>query len=296
MTAIEVTGLCKAYDGEPAVTDVGFTVGDGEVVAILGPNGAGKTTTVEILAGFRRRDAGTVRVLGEDPAVAGRRWRTGIGIVMQSTSLDAELTVRELVRLYAGLYPRPRPVAEVLELVGLADDGDTRAGVLSCGQRRRVDLALGIVGNPRVLFLDEPTTGFDPEARRQTWRTVSDLSAAGTTVLLTTHYLEEAAALADRVLVIARGRLLADEPPDRLPGRRAARIRFPLPAGVDPPRELPVGGEAGWGTLTTDDVTATISALVDWARTAGVRLDGLTVTQPTLEDAYFALTTAGAHD
>ncbi|HVV21862.1 MAG TPA: ABC transporter ATP-binding protein [Pseudonocardiaceae bacterium] len=294
MNAIEVTGLAKSYDGEPAVVDVGFTVAEGEVVAILGPNGAGKTTTVEILEGFRTRDAGTVRVLGVDPARGGRRWRTGIGIVMQSTSLDAELTVGELLSLYAGLYPRPRPIDEVLEMVGLADDVDTRAGTLSGGQQRRVDLALGVVGNPRVLFLDEPTTGFDPAARRQTWRTVRDLSAAGMTVLLTTHYLDEAAALADRVLVFTRGRVVADEPPDQLTGGLdATRIRFPLPAG----HSVPVRGVVtdGWCTVTTQDVTATVGALVDWARAEDVRLDGMTVAPPSLEDAYLALTMAADH-
>jgi ABC-2 type transport system ATP-binding protein len=214
--------------------------------------------------------------------------------VTQSTSLDAELTVGELPRLYAGPYPRPRPIGEALELVGLTGEEHTRTGALSGGQQRRADLAVGIVGNPRLLFLDEPTTGFDPAARRQTWDVIEDLAAAGMTVLLTTHYLEEAAHLAARVVVIARGRLVADESPEQLAshlaGQRTARVRLPVPAGVALPSAWCATVEDGIATLATYDVTRAVGDLVGWSRSAGVLLAGLTVTQPTLEDAYLALT------
>ena len=216
MNAIEVHGLHKAYAGRPAVTGIDLTVARGEVFALLGPNGAGKTTTVEILAGFRRRDGGEVSVLGEDPGSAGRRWRARIGVVLQSSADAAELTVAETVRHYAGYYPRPRDPVDLVALVGLTDKADARVRTLSGGQRRRLDVALGIVGQPEVIFLDEPTTGLDPQARRQFWHLVRLLARNGAAILLTTHYLEEAEALADRLAVIAGGSVVAEGTPAQI--------------------------------------------------------------------------------
>ena len=294
--AISVSGLKKSYGGHVALADVGFEVGAGETVAILGPNGAGKTTTVEILEGFRQRSGGRVSVLGEDPGEAGRPWRTRIGLVLQATSLDEQLTVREELSLYAGMYPNPRPVGEVMDLVGLADQADQRIGTLSGGQKRRVDLGLGIVGSPELLFLDEPTTGLDPAARHAAWRTIQRLCAGGMTVVLTTHYLEEAERLADRVLVVARGRVVADAAPDEI-GRLAGRgslVRFPVPEGVVLPAGLAreASLEDGWATLGTDDLAPALEELLGWAREREVDLSRLTVSQPTLEEAYLALTAA----
>src|SRR3954469_13468641 len=202
MNAIEVTGLRKSYRGHEAVAGIDLAVARGEVFALLGPNGAGKTTTVEILEGHRRRSGGEVRGLGADPGTAGRAWRARIGIVLQDADDAADLTVREMVRHVAGFYPDPRPADEVIKLVDLVGKSDSKIRALSGGQRRRVDVALGIVGRPELLFLDEPTTGFDPAARRQFWDLIRALAAEGTTILLTTHYLEEAEALADRLAVL----------------------------------------------------------------------------------------------
>jgi ABC-2 type transport system ATP-binding protein len=297
--AISVTGLTKSYGGQVALVDVGFEVEAGETVAILGPNGAGKTTTVEILEGFRTRSGGRVSVLGEDPGEAGRSWRARIGLVLQATSLDEQLTVREELCLYAGMYPNPMSVDEVMDMVGLADDADRRIGVLSGGQKRRVDLGLGIVGNPELLFLDEPTTGFDPEARRAAWGTIEGLCAGGMTVVLTTHYLEEAEKLADRVVVVAEGRVVADASPDEVGGLagRGSLVRFPVPEGVGLPAGLAAEAtlEDGWATLGTDDLASALGELLGWALARGVDLNRLTVGRPTLEDAYLALTT-GTND
>jgi ABC-2 type transport system ATP-binding protein len=292
--AISVSGLTKYYGRKVALVDVGFEVDAGETVAILGPNGAGKTTTVEILEGFRHRSGGKVSVLGEDPGEAGRSWRARIGLVLQATSLDEQLTVGEELRLYAGMYPNPRSVDEVMHLVGLADEADLRIGALSGGQKRRVDLGLGIIGNPELLFLDEPTTGFDPAARRAAWETVGRLCAGGMTVVLTTHYLEEAERLADRVVVVAGGRVVADASPGEVGGLsgRGSLVRFPVPEGASLPAVL--AGDAtledGWATLRTDDLTPALGELLDWAREQEVDLNRLTVGRPTLEDAYLALT------
>jgi ABC-2 type transport system ATP-binding protein len=304
MSAITVEHLHKRYGELAALCDVSFEVAAGQVVALLGPNGAGKTTTMEILEGYQQASGGVVEVLGTAPRHAGRAWRARIGLVLQSTSLDAHLTVREALGVYAGLYPRARPVAEVLELIDLADDAQARIGQLSGGQRRRVDVGLGIIGRPELLFLDEPTTGLDPAARRQAWTTVGRLTADGTTVLLTTHYLEEAQRLADRVLVLARGRLVADARPDELRGRgRVTRVRFPLPAGAptgDLPAALAAGADPDAGELVvhTAEVTATLGALVGWATRHRVDLAGLEVGPPSLEEAYLALVgaPADAHD
>jgi ABC-2 type transport system ATP-binding protein len=277
MTAIEVRGLRKTYRGHEAVRGIDLTVAAGEVFALLGPNGAGKTTTVEILEGHRSRNGGEIRVLGEDPGRARRIWRSRIGIVLQDASDAADLTVREMVRHVAGFYPAPRPVDEVIELVGLAEKSTSRIAALSGGQRRRVDVALGIVGRPELLFLDEPTTGFDPQARHQFWDLVRALAAEGTTILLTTHYLEEAEALADRLAVIADGRIVAEGTPDTLGDRDQAGAKVSWRENGEPHVEQ------------VADPTELIRKLV--AREADLRT--LTVTRPTLEDIYLKLIGAG---
>ena len=240
---IEVEGLHKSYGPIDAVRGIGLTVKEGEVLAVVGPNGAGKTTMVEILEGYRRRDSGRVRVLGVDPATGGPELRQRIEIVLQEAGIDSYLTVSEVVRMYSGCYRRPRPVDEVVSLVGLEAKADSRVKTLSGGQQRRLDLALGLIGDPELLFLDEPTTGFDPSARGQAWAMVRNLCKLGKTVLLTTHYMDEAQALADRVVVIAAGRIVAEGPPESIGGRASAsvHIRFSLPDGVDP-ADLPVSG------------------------------------------------------
>jgi ABC-2 type transport system ATP-binding protein len=275
-SAIAVRGLRKAYGQTVAVADVELSVPRGQVFALLGPNGAGKTTTVEILEGFRRRDAGEVSVLGVDPAAGGRAWRARFGIVLQGTGEFDELTVGEVVRHFARFYPHPDDPAAVIERVGLADKVRARTHSLSGGQKRRLDVALGIIGRPELLFLDEPTTGFDPQARRDFWGLIRDLAAGGTTILLTTHYLEEAEALADRVGVIAGGRLMAVAPP------RELGDRVHQPATVT------------WHTQDgqlRSEVTATPTALVaKLAAGAGEsEIPGLTVTRPTLEDIYLTM-------
>ncbi|WP_433295939.1 ABC transporter ATP-binding protein [Actinoplanes sp. CA-030573] len=273
MNAIEVRGLRKSYRGHEAVRGIDLSVTRGEVFALLGPNGAGKTTTVEILEGHRRRDHGEVRVLGGDPGTAGRGWRARIGVVLQDADDGADLTVREMVRHVAGFYPEPRPADEVIELVGLTEKAGSRIRQLSGGQRRRVDVALGIVGRPELLFLDEPTTGFDPAARRRFWDLIRGLAAEGTTILLTTHYLEEAEALADRLAVLAGGLVVAEGTPATL-GGRAGR-----------------GAKVGWrevGVARSEQVadpTELITRLVK----DGADLTTLTVTRPTLEDVYLNL-------
>ncbi len=273
MNAVEVRGLSKTYGRVPAVVDLDLDVGRGEIFAILGPNGAGKSTTIEILEGNRKRDSGHVRVLGEDPGTAGRRWRARIGIVLQEASDAGMLTVDEIVRMFTSCYGTARAVGEVLELVGLGAVRNSRVRRLSGGQRRRLDVALGIIGNPELLFLDEPTTGFDPEARRQFWDLIRLLAADGTTILLTTHYLEEAAALADRVAVIAEGRVVAVDTPAELTRHMnlAATVRW-----FDG-REIQ--------TVTTDSPTR----LIRERSIDGRELTDLTVTRPSLEDAYLHL-------
>jgi ABC-2 type transport system ATP-binding protein len=273
MTVIEVNGLRKTYGSHAAVSGIDLRITQGEVFALLGPNGAGKTTTVEILEGHRRRDAGAVRVLGQDPATGGRAWRARIGIVLQSATDAADLTVAETVRHIAGLYPRPRPAAEVIALVGLSDQARVKVRALSGGQRRRLDVALGIVGRPEVLFLDEPTTGFDPQARQQFWQLIRTLAAEGTTILLTTHYLDEAEALADRLAVIAAGTVVAEGTPATLGGRAGAGVTVGW-AGPD-----------GRQTEQTADPGAVIARLT----AAGVDLATLTVTRPSLEETYLDL-------
>jgi ABC-2 type transport system ATP-binding protein len=294
LSAVQVSGLVKRYGSYTAVDGVSFDAQPGQVTAILGPNGAGKTTTIEILEGFQAPTSGTVRVLGINPREGGRRWRARIGLVLQSTSLDSQLTVAEALSLYGRMYAAPRPAGEILDVIDLKQDERTRIGALSGGQRRRVDLGIAIIGQPEVLFLDEPTTGLDPEARRRLWSVIETLTAAGTTVLLTTHYLDEAQHLASKVVVLADGRVVADATPDELRamgGAPVIRYRMPssapeLPAALAPyldaaKKEL---------TLPSGDVTADLGTLVTWARDHYVDLTGLEVGSPSLEDAYLSLT------
>lgn len=277
-----------------AVDDLSFTIEQGEVFALLGPNGAGKTTTVEILEGHRRPTSGDVEVLGFDPQQGGRAFRERIGIVLQEAGFDDDFTVAELVRLYRGLYPRRLAVDDVIDQVGLTEKAGARVKTLSGGQRRRLDLALGLVGDPDLLFLDEPTTGFDPSARRRAWELVEGLRETGKTVVLTTHYLDEAEHLADRVAVVVHGRLVALGAPAELAARhRTAVVSFRLPAGVAI-TELPMlSGElvpegAGW-QLTTPLPTHALHTLTGWALERGVEMPALTARRPTLEDVYLAL-------
>ena len=248
MSAIIVKDLVKRYGRFTAVQDVSFEVASGQVTALLGPNGAGKTTTIEILEGFLAPSAGTVQVLGANPRTGGRAWRARIGLVLQTTSLDAQLTVSEALMMFGALYRKPRRIDEVLDLIDLASDARTRIGALSGGQRRRVDLGLAIIGQPEMLFLDEPTTGLDPEARRRLWSVIENLTAAGTTVLLTTHYLDEAQYLARRVIVLAAGRVVADASPDELRTMGGVpMIRYRVPPGA---AALPPHSACTWATTS----------------------------------------------
>ncbi|MDA8060918.1 MAG: ABC transporter ATP-binding protein [Actinomycetota bacterium] len=295
--AIEVKGLRKSYGAFEAVRGVDLVVPVGGVFALLGPNGAGKTTTVEILEGYRSRSAGEVEVLGIDPAEGGTALRSRIGIVLQECAIDPYLTVREVLAQRAAYYPAPRPVSEVVGLVGLDAEVRKRVKVLSGGQQRRLDLALALVGDPELIFLDEPTTGFDPGARRAAWEVISSLGALGKTILLTTHYMDEAQHLADSVAVLSAGRVVALGPPGSLGGRdRAAhQVRFSLPGPLgaqlpqlDPPARR--GDREGEVLVMTTNPTATLHALTGWALGRGVELEGLEVTRPTLEDVYLELT------
>ena len=294
MRAIEVEDLHKAYDGVEAVRGINFNVEEGEVVAVLGPNGAGKTTTVEILEGYLRRDRGRVAVLGDDPEDGGSRLRQRIGIVLQECGITPYLTVAEVLAMHAGFYQAPRQIDEVITLVGLEEKANSRIKTLSGGQRRRLDLALGLVGDPELLFLDEPTTGFDPSARRQAWDIVRSLGALGKTILLTTHYMDEAQALANRVVVIAAGQVVAEGSPESIGGRAHAdaQIRFMLPAGTRL-EDLPVAAtaEAGGMVLTvTAEPTKVLHRLTGWALERGQDLESLSVRRPSLEDTYLELT------
>jgi ABC-2 type transport system ATP-binding protein len=290
---IEVRGLVKSYAGVPAVNGIDLAIHRGEIFALLGPNGAGKTTTVEILEGFRARDGGEVTVLGYDPARHQLQLKSRIGIVLQTTAVEPFLTVTEAVRMWAGYYPHPRPVNEVIDLVGLTAKRNSRVAKLSGGQQRRLDVAIALSGDPDLLFLDEPTTGFDPSARREAWDVVKNLAELGKTVFLTTHYMDEAQHLADRAAVIAAGRIVAQGPPSSLGGRNLARatIRYRLPPGAAPPAELtgPVAAD-GFTEFTPEDTTTAVNRLTSWAISCGLRLEGLEVIRPSLEDVYLALT------
>jgi ABC-2 type transport system ATP-binding protein len=296
MDAIEVRDLSRAYGATRAVDGISFSVAPGEIFALLGPNGAGKTTTVEILEGYRPRDAGQVRVLGFDPATGGRAYRERIGIVLQSAGFEEDFTVRELVRLQASLYPRRHDVGELIDLVELTDKADVRVKALSGGQRRRLDLALGLVGAPELLFLDEPTTGFDPAARHRAWQLIARLRDLGTTVLLTTHYLEEAQELADRVAVLRSGRLVAIGTPDQLRenGPLAGTISFRLPPGTDAAGLPDLTGRVHLdGRLVRVETHRTVTdawRVTGWSIDSGIELGEFTVSPPTLEEAYLALT------
>jgi ABC-2 type transport system ATP-binding protein len=298
---ISAKGLRKAYNGLEAVRGIDLEVSRGEIFAFVGPNGAGKTTTVEILEGYRSRTAGEATVLGADPASAGREWRERLGIVLQECRMQRELTVRETVSQFAGYYRHPRPVDETIERVGMSGSADVRAGTLSGGQQRRLDVALALIGDPELLFLDEPTTGFDPTARRQAWGMIAGLRELGKTVFLTTHYMEEAQELADRVAIIARGRIVAQGPPDELAGDgEAVEVRFRLPDGLAfdqlPPAVRSAARAAepaltnGQVALYTDRPVETLHQLTGWALERGVGLAALQVRRPSLEDVYLRLT------
>ncbi len=291
--AVFVRGLRKAYGAMKAVDGVDLEISRGEVFALLGPNGAGKTTTVEILEGYRHRDAGQVTVLGHDPGRERAALKPRIGIVLQSTGVDRYLTVAETLAMYADFYPHPRSPGEVIDLVGLGAKRDARVTTLSGGQQRRLDVGVALVGDPELLFLDEPTTGFDPSARREAWQVVKNLAELGKTVLLTTHYMDEAQFLADRVAVIAAGRIVADGPPSSLGGRDRARSRvsFRLAPGTPLPEGVAYdAGPDGRVELVAEDLTVTLHHLTSWAVERGIELDDLSILRPTLEDVYLELT------
>jgi ABC-2 type transport system ATP-binding protein len=294
---VSVRGLHKRYGDVEAVAGIDLEVQRGEIFAFLGPNGAGKTTTVEILEGFRTRTAGEVSVLGVDPAHGDTEWRNRVGAVLQESNAEPGLTVRESLELYSGYYLEPRDIDETIALVGLDGKGDTLAPQLSGGQRRRLDVALGLIGDPELIFLDEPTTGFDPSARRTAWHVIDGLRDLGKTVFLTTHYMDEADQLADRIAVIAGGRIVAEGTPGTLGGRNqmAATISFTLPNGTgagDLPPELRTlaASDDGQVTLTTDTPLVHVGALADWALGRGIDLPDLDVRRPTLEQVYLDLT------
>jgi len=291
---VEVEDLRKSYGSLQAVRGISFTVAEAEVFAMLGPNGAGKTTTVEILEGFRRRDGGRVSVLGFDPATGDRRLKEQMGIVLQTTGVDPYLTVAETVDMFRGYYPKPRTRAEVLDLVGLADKRDSRVTKLSGGQRRRLDVAIALAGDPQVLFLDEPTTGFDPGARRAAWEVIMGLKNLGKTIFLTSHSMDEVQFLADRVVVIATGKIVAQGTPDTLAGRQHAStvVRFRMPASVTLPEAIRGSArlEGNGVELETNDPTRTLYELTSWAVQTGISLEGLQATRPSLEDVYLEIT------
>jgi ABC-2 type transport system ATP-binding protein len=295
VSAIEVRDLRKRYGQLEAVRGIDFSVEEARVFALLGPNGAGKTTTVEICEGFRDRTSGSVSVLGFDPAKRDREMRSRIGIVLQSTGVDTYLTVAETIEFYRRLYPTPRDVDEIVEVVGLTGKRDARVGKLSGGQQRRLDVAVALAGDPELLFLDEPTTGFDPAARRGAWDVVRNLRSLGKTIFLTTHYMDEAQVLADEVAIISEGRIVAQGPPAALGGRDTAattlRFRVPESAGDLPP-SLRTGATVidGRVQLRTDDPTGTLHQLTGWALERRIRLDDLEVSRPTLEDVYLEIT------
>ncbi len=292
--AVEVHDLRKAYGAVEAVRGISFTVNEGEVFALLGPNGAGKTTTVEILEGFRKRDAGRVTVMGFDPDSGARGLKEQMGIVLQTTVADPYLTVAETIDMFRGYYPKPRSRDEVLELVGLTEKRDSRGTTLSGGQRRRLDVAVALAGDPKVLFLDEPTTGFDPGARRNAWEVIKGLAGLGKTIFLTSHAMDEVQYLADRVVIIAGGRIVAEGTPDTLAGREkaAALVRFQLPTAAQLPDRIRSAAKIREEVveLETDDPTRTLYDITSWAVQANISLEGLEVTRPSLEDVYLAIT------
>jgi ABC-2 type transport system ATP-binding protein len=293
--AISVRDLRMSYGSYEAVRGIDLEVDHGEILAFLGPNGAGKTTTTEILEGFRKRTSGDVRVLGTDPQHAGPGWRARIGVVLQVNAPERLLSVRECLTMYAGYYPAPLPVDRAMELTGLAGKADSRCDQLSGGQQRRLDVALALIGDPELIFLDEPTTGFDPSARRQTWDVVSGLRDLGKTVFLTTHFMDEAEALADRIMILAAGRIVASGTPQTIGGRDvdATVITFTVPSGVAPP-ELPgqttAAAERGRVRISVPEPAPALHALTGWALEQGLPLHDLAVQRPSLEDIYLQLT------
>ena len=291
--AVRVRGLIKSYGPVQAVRGIDLDIHPGEIFALLGPNGAGKTTTIEILEGYRSRDSGEVLVLGHDPGRERAKIKPRVGIVLQKTGVDRYLTVAETIQLFASYYPRPRPVDEVIDLVGLDAKRGARVTTLSGGQLRRLDMAVALAGDPDLLFLDEPTSGFDPSARREAWHVVKSLAALGKTILLTTHYMDEAQYLADRVAVITAGQIVAEGPPATLAHRdlAGARIRYRTPDGASPPDGLTWTLAAnGFTEIASTDVVADLHRLTGWALKNAITLDGLEVTRPTLEDVYLQLT------
>jgi ABC-2 type transport system ATP-binding protein len=299
--AIEIRDLRKSYGTVEAVRGIDLNVSEGEVFGLLGPNGAGKTTTVEIVEGFRRRDSGTVLVLGADPAKGDRKLKEQVGIVLQSTGIDPYLTVAETIDMFRGYYPTPRPRDEVIELVGLKDKRDALVTKLSGGQHRRLDVAIALAGDPRLLFLDEPTTGFDPGARRSAWDVIKNLAALGKTIFLTSHAMDEVEFLCDRVAIISAGLIVAEGSPSTLAGRQNAStlIRFQLPPGGPPlPDKLRNAATVDSENVEvrTDNPTLTLYELTSWAVQQNVSLRGLEVARPSLEDTYLTITNDSARD
>jgi ABC-2 type transport system ATP-binding protein len=276
VTAVRVDGLRKTYGEHEALRGISFEIDEGEVFSLLGPNGAGKTTTIEILEGYRRRDGGSVEVLAGDPARPTREWRSRIGVVLQSSAMYENLTARESLALFAGYYERPRPVDEVIDVIGLTDDADRAVRKLSGGQRRRLDFGLALVGDPELIFLDEPTTGFDPAARRTAWETIRSLRELGKTILLTTHYLDEAEQLSDRVAVLRDGRIVATGTPADLTRTPATEIRYRENGRVV--------------VVRTEEPTRVLAELTSRALERGEELTDLEVRRPTLEQVYLELT------
>ncbi len=291
--AVNIRGLEKSYAGVPAVAGIDLNISHGEIFALLGPNGAGKTTTVEIMEGYRARDGGELTVLGYDPGHERSQLKGHIGIVLQSTAVEQYLTVTETLTMYSQMFPHPRPVDEVIELVGLADKRFARVIQLSGGLQRRLDMGIALTGDPQLLFLDEPTTGFDPSARHEAWEVIKDLAALGKTVFLTTHYMDEAQYLADRVAVIAEGRIVAEGPPSTLGhrDRSTVRVRYRLPPGTTPPWGLAAPpGPDGFVEVAVDDAVSEVHRLLHWAVEEDVELEGFEVKRPSLEDVYLSLT------
>jgi len=291
VAAITVENLTKSYGDVHAVRGVDFHVEEGEVFALLGPNGAGKSTSVEILEGHRKRSGGVVDVLGFDPETGGREFRDRIGVVLQETVVEKELTVLEAIQFHGDPYSKRRDAEELIEIVGLEEKTTARVKTLSGGQQRRLELALGLVGDPELIFLDEPTTGFDPSARRQAWTVIDNLRALGKTILLTTHYMDEAQNLADRVAVITRGEIIAEGTPDTIGADRrdVSIVRFVFNGDASVLPVDAVAGSNGAMEVKTREPVETLYALTSWAKQSGVALDGLTVARPTLEDIYLEL-------